>query len=213
MLATLTAPHTISAEILAELRSRPLPEHLQKLPGPHIGLIIGDPLSRTTKHVEALQHFLAEVDKLNEAAGSFWIIGSRRTPPELMEALKQHLKNKPHWLWQGQGQGQGENPYKLILARADALAVTADSHNMIGEALATGSDVIPITPLAINPKLGRFIQKLKEDGYVKSPADIIGKRQSIENKLGQNRPPLDATKEITAAIRLKMAEHAKGTKA
>ncbi|GJM02378.1 MAG: hypothetical protein DHS20C08_08790 [Rhodomicrobium sp.] len=207
MLTTLTAPHTISAEILSELRSRPLPEHLHNLPAPHIGLIIGDPLSRTTKHAEALQHFLTEVDKLTEAAGSFWIIGSRRTPPEVMEALKQHLKNKPHWLWQGQG--QGENPYKLILARADALAVTADSHNMVGEALATGSEVIPITPLAINPKLGRFIQKLKVDGYVKSPVDITGKPQSIVSQPGQNRPPLDATKEIAAAIRLKMAEHAK----
>ena len=42
--------------------------------------------------------------------------------------------------------GRGENPYLALLALADAIVVTADSYNMVGEAAATGAPILVFEP-------------------------------------------------------------------
>jgi mitochondrial fission protein ELM1 len=62
---------------------------------------------------------------------------SRRTPPELLEAVRVGLGGARGFVWDG----LGENPYLALLALADAVLVTGDSANMVSEATATGSPV------------------------------------------------------------------------
>ena len=67
---------------------------------------------------------------------------SRRTPPELLAAVREGLGDAPGFVWDG----RGENPYLAMLALADALLVTGDSANMVGEATATGAPVHVFEP-------------------------------------------------------------------
>ena len=53
------------------------------------------------------------------------------------------------FLWDG----TGENPYVPMLALADAVVVTADSVNMVGEAAATGAPILVFEPSGGHPKL------------------------------------------------------------
>ena len=151
VIVTDTAPHNIRWDTLVKLRQQP-PGEWSNLPSPRVGLVIGDPLSRARSQQAALNHFIGQVEQLKKQAGSLLVVKSRRTPAMLMEMLRQQLADVPHWIWTG----EGENPYMSVLACSDVLAVTADSHNMVGEALVTGRPVFAMRPLALNPKLGRF---------------------------------------------------------
>jgi mitochondrial fission protein ELM1 len=82
------------------------------------------------------------------------ITASRRTPAPLRDALKQLAARSSGFFWDG----DGENPYLALLALADAIVVTADSANMVGEAAATGAPVLVFEPSGGHPKLRAFIR-------------------------------------------------------
>ncbi len=56
--------------------------------------------------------------------------------PDGQPARNRHAKRRILW------DGAGKNPYLAMLAAADAIVVTADSVNMVGEACATGKPVL-----------------------------------------------------------------------
>ena len=53
-----------------------------------------------------------------------------------------------------------------LLALADAIVVTADSSNMVGEAAATGAPILVFEPSGGHPKLDAFLAGLKAHGVV-----------------------------------------------
>jgi mitochondrial fission protein ELM1 len=53
-----------------------------------------------------------------------------------------------------------------MLAHADAIVVTADSANMLGEAASTGVPILVFTPTGLNPKFERFLDGLRRHGAV-----------------------------------------------
>ena len=136
VIATLTSPHPFSPSRIAAARAAPDPR-LAALPGPRCAVVLGGP--------SGAQHFTpADVARLGEAiraivAQGFSVMGtpSRRTPPELLAVVRDGLGVAPGFVWDG----QGDNPYLAILALADAVLVTGDSANMVGEATATGAPV------------------------------------------------------------------------
>ena len=71
------------------------------------------------------------------------------------------------------------------------LAVTADSHNMVGEALATGRPVYAIRPMKLKPKLGSFLRHMEERKLL---------RQFTKTIEHYDCQPVDATQEIADAI-------------
>ena len=82
---------------------------------------------------------------------------SRRTPPELLAAVRAGLGGAPGFVWDG----DGDNPYAAMLALADAMLVTGDSANMVGEATATGAPVHIFEPSGGgSKKLGGAIDAL-----------------------------------------------------
>ena len=157
-----TAPHNLQLhEIKAATENRP--RVWDSLPGPRLGMMIGNPLSGARNAQDALDVFLRQVDRALDQVGSIIITPSRRSPASLMAALKERLNGFPHWIWDG----IGDNPYQAILGFADMLAVTADSHNMVSEALFTGKPVFPVMTGNLNPKLARFLAHIRDDGFVR----------------------------------------------
>jgi mitochondrial fission protein ELM1 len=82
-----------------------------------------------------------------------------------------------------------------MLALADAVVVTADSANMIGEAAATGVPVLVFRLPGEYPKHRLFIHALTQYGAVR---DFTGRLESF------TYPPLDSTPFVADAIRRAM---------
>lgn len=112
---------------------------------------------------------------------------SRRTPPMLLQAIKEALPaGKTVWYDDG-----SENAYQQILSIADRLIVTGDSHNMVSEALSTGSPVYVYRPEGLQMKLERFLSAMREQGAIR---DFDGALVPFEGV------KLDATAEIAQSL-------------
>jgi mitochondrial fission protein ELM1 len=142
------------------------------------------------------QHFTsADVVRLREATQAIVVQGfsvmatpSRRTPPELLNAVREGLGDAPGFVWDG----TGDNPYASILALADAALVTGDSANMVGEATATGAPVYVFEPSGGGSnKLGSTIDGLQQLGAVRRFAGAIEPF---------SYPPIDSSGEIAREI-------------
>lgn len=192
VLTTLTSPHPFSAERLAAERARPDPR-LAALPGPRCAIVLGGP--------SGAQHFtgadLAAMTGATRAivAQGFSVMAtpSRRTPPELLQAVRDGLGAGAGFVWDG----TGANPYAGMLALADALLVTGDSANMVGEATATGAPVHIFEPSGGgSPKLGAAIDALIARGAARRFAGRI-ERFTYE--------PIDSSGRIAGEIRRRLA--------
>lgn len=182
VVVTVTSPHLLTPQRLAALRTAPDPR-LTALPGPRVALILGG----------RSQHFPFDGEEANELAGlaaalldsgaSVMATPSRRTPKEVATAVRAVLATAPgraFW-WDG----AGDNPYLAMLALADALVVTADSVNMVGEAAATGAPVHVWRPQrGGHRKIDAFLGALQRDGIIRPW------RGALEN---WTYAPLDAT--------------------
>ena len=187
VIATLTSPHPFSARRLAAARAAP-DARLADLPSPRCAVVLGGP--------SGAQHFTADdLTRMTEAVRA--IVGqgfsimatpSRRTPPELVAAVRAGLGDAPGFVWDG----KGDNPYASILALADAVLVTGDSANMVGEATATGAPVHIFEPSGGDAgKLGQGIDALERLGAVRRFAGRI-ERFAYE--------PIDSSQVIAAEI-------------
>lgn len=192
VLVTDTGPHPLTPAAL-EKAATARPHAWNDLPGPRLGLAVGDPVSGARDRTQALEAFLRQIDHAKETAGSLIVVQSRRTPDDVMIAISQRLKGFPHWIWSP----EDENPYRALLGFCDMLAVTGDSHNMVSEAVATGKPVFPIRPNSLNPKLAGFLDRLEQAGIVRP----------FEGALKPYRyDPVDATDLIAGEIRLRFSK-------
>ena len=159
VITTLTAPHSFTAERLAELR-RAVPPAITALPRPRIAVILGGKNKVYEFRPEDDARFAAALKSLGALGASFMITPSRRTHARLKEVTEETTRDYPRILYDG----EGPNPYGDFLAHADALVVTADSVNMTGEAAATGRPVYVFTPSAGSDKFHRFHAALEAYG-------------------------------------------------
>ncbi|WP_180897202.1 mitochondrial fission ELM1 family protein [Martelella soudanensis] len=187
VLVTDTGPHPLTPAAIAEAAAV-RPAEWDRLPSPRLGVLIGNPVSGARDRAAALDHFMKQIDHAKNEIGSIIVTQSRRTPEPVMAALRDRLEGFPHWIWSP----ETDNPYRAMLGFADMLAVTADSHNMMSEALSTGTPVFPLRPYRLNPKLAGFIDRL----------DAAGQTRPFEGALEPyDYVPVDATEEIAEAIR------------
>lgn len=97
---------------------------------------------------------------------------SRRTPAFVIDAIRAALAatSAPAYIWDG----AGANPYVHMLALADALLVTADSVNMLGEAVTTGKPVMIYQPAkGGHRKMTAYVDRLIELGAARRYAGKI----------------------------------------
>jgi hypothetical protein len=193
VITTLTSPHRIRAERLAAARALP-DRRLAALAPPRVAVLAGGS-SRHHRFTKAdIGRFLADLEALAQTGATLMITASRRTPAPLRGALETLAARRGGFFWDG----TGENPYLALLALADAVVVTADSFNMVGEAAATGVPVLVFEPAGGHRKLSTFLDGLKSEGIVHT---FHGRLQ------GERYPPVDATPIIAAAIEEGLARH------
>jgi mitochondrial fission protein ELM1 len=122
-------------------------------------LLGGD--NRRSRYQESDMKALAEA--LKNIGGHCFITPSRRTSPELLQMLKNYLKDFSYEIWDG----TGDNPYHAYLALADQIIVTQDSVSMISEACFTGKPVYIWDVERNASKHREFHNDLYNQGYAK----------------------------------------------
>ncbi|WP_246731529.1 mitochondrial fission ELM1 family protein [Methylocapsa sp. S129] len=192
VISTLTSPHPFSAARLAAARAEPDPR-VAILPSPRAAIILGGPSGAHDFAPADVARLTAAAAAIAAAGYSVMATPSRRTPPELVEAVRQGLGAAPAFVWDG----TGANPYAQMLAHADAILVTGDSVNMVGEAAATGAPVHVLEPSGGGGgKIARYIDALERIGAVRRFAGRI-ERFSYE--------PIDSSLTIAREIARRFA--------
>ncbi len=196
VLVTLTSPHHMRPSVLEAARQNPDPR-LSSLPQPRVGMVLGGP-SGAHRFEAADIAALCEIARDVLASGQgLMITPSRRTPNEVMNALRATVAESGSaastFVWDG----TGDNPYAQILAQASALVVTADSVNMVGEAASTGAPVFIYEPTGGAAKMSGFIAKLVDVGALRV---LPKEREAGWSRTRWSYPPVDATGLIAAEI-------------
>lgn len=134
------------------------------LPRPLVGVLMGGSNRRYRLDARAAADLGAGLARAAAASGAgLAVTPSRRTAPAALEALRAALGARPRFIWDG----KGDNPYFGLLGLADHLVITADSVSMISEALLTGKPVHVARLPGRSRRLGRFVEDLVADGYVR----------------------------------------------
>jgi hypothetical protein len=191
VLPVIGAPHRITRESLAEAATFWAPR-FAALPAPRVALLLGGPV-RAEGLAPALARDLAtRVAALALAAGgSVLATTSRRTGAAAEEALAEGLEAVPHLLHRWGG--AGDNPYRGLLACADAVIVSGDSVSMLSEACATEASVFFWSPPGLaGPRHARFHASLVAAGLAAPLADTLE---------GPPRERLDEAGRVAAEIR------------
>ena len=162
VIATLTSPHPLRPEVLAQARQNPDPR-IARLGRPRVALVLGGPSAGHSFGERDIAALAATAAGLVSEGKNLMVTPSRRTPPELVAAIGRAIAAAgpdAAFVWDG----TGDNPYVGMLAHADAILVTGDSANMIGEAVATGAPVHVYAPSGGSPKIDHFIDRLVTQG-------------------------------------------------
>lgn len=181
VVATRGALHRITKAVLAEGAAKLAPRVAQ-LPRPYIAFLAGGTNAAyqlTPAQMKTIAVGLAEAAR--DLRGSLLVTPSRRTGVQCVAALREALADIPHFLWDE----SGENPYFGILGLADFAVVTADSVNMVSEALATAKPVYVADLPGGSRKFRRFHRLMREEGltrrfegalerYAYAPPDDMG---------------------------------------
>ena len=193
VLNTLTPPHRVSPERLAAARQQP-DGRLVALPRPRVAVLVGGDSRHHRFTADDIARFGEHLTALARSGVSLMMTASRRTPEPLRSRMIALAQAHGGFFWHG----EGENPYVALLALADAVVVTADSFNMIGEAAASGVPVLVFEPQGGHPKLDTFLNALKAKGIV----------HAFKGRLeGTPYQPLNSTFEIANAIAQGVASH------
>ncbi|MAB12890.1 MAG: hypothetical protein CMI59_03190 [Parvibaculum sp.] len=198
VLKTLTSPHRLTRERLAEEAALIDPQ-IENLPHPRVAALIGGTNAAYTLTEETAGRIGAQLAGLCDHYGAgLMVTPSRRTGDKAVALLKEHLEGRPATIWDG----TGHNPYFGYLGAADAVVVTCDSVNMVGEACFTGKPVYVIELEGANTrkaaKFRRFLDALYTAGVARP---FAGQLESWEYE------PLNATEEIAAAIASRLEGH------
>lgn len=182
------ALHQVDDETLAGFRKRWVA--LGELPSPRIAVLVGAS-NRAYRLDDARLIRLLEGAAAMAGEGSLLISSSRRTPPELNARMRQWFGQRRGMLWTDGP--DGENPYEGFLAWADRFVVSADSVNMISEALGTGKPVHSTAPTSGNRRFARF------HGHLVSTGRLLG----LDHKQPHaDYAPLRETAEVADRLRL-----------
>ncbi len=169
------------------MRAR-LPAAITALPSPRIGLLLGGRTRFGSFSAADRMRLCQSLEAMKADVGSFLITVSRRTPPELLAAVKRAIGTTPCFIWDN----SGPNPYLDILAGSDAIIATGDSHTMISEAAAAGMPLMIFAPDCIKQKLTYFGLRMVEEGWAHP---FAGKLAPMAAE------PHDSTPTVAAAIR------------
>ncbi|WP_271201866.1 mitochondrial fission ELM1 family protein [Methylopila turkensis] len=182
VIVTPTSPHRINPVRLAAARAAP-PLVPASVTGPRVAVLFGGDTRHARFTEEDIDRLAAGLARLRAEGAVLLATASRRTP----ERLKLAVRAICHYLWDG----TGDNPYISLLAQAEALVVTADSTNMVGEAVATGRPVMVFEPSGGRRKTRAFLDRLTALGAIRPFSGRLERYCYT---------PIDSTPEVAGAI-------------
>jgi hypothetical protein len=183
----LGSPHRITPQKLAEARAH-FAARFERLRSPRLAVLIGGKNRAYDFSVDAVRTLARALTDLSKKFG-LMVTTSRRTGAENTALIESVLAGNDADLWRG---GEGENPYRGVLAWADAFLITADSVNMACEAAATGK------PVHIFPLPGG---SAKFDSFHRALA-ARGISRMFDGQIGQwTYVPLDETGRAAKRVR------------
>ena len=116
----------------------------EALPKPWIAVLVGGDSGKFVFTAGKGARLGQWADRLAaDAGGSVLVSGSPRTPPAVMDALEAELR-APHFVYRWAA--TGDNPYRGLLALADAFVVTGESMSMLAEAAGMGKPLYIFDP-------------------------------------------------------------------
>lgn len=168
---------------------------LGALPKPRTAVLLGGPTGATGFDRGALDELLDTLEHwLAREGGSVLICGSRRTPAEWAEPIRNRYRSPDHLVWMDPG--DGDNPYSGVLAWADRIVVSPDSVNMISEACATAAPVFIAGPERASGRIQEFIQSLLARQRI---------RPQARDCISFEAAPLDETRRVAALVRERLS--------
>jgi len=163
VIAPLTPPNRVTSTLLGRLRATVDPR-IALLPRPRCAVLVGGDSRHFSYGAGEARELDYIVSSLLESGKSVMATASRRTPEECRKVLREACAESPRgFFWDG----DGDNPYHSMLANADHIIVTADSVNMVGEAVATGAPVQVFAPLGGHRKIAVYLSALEAAGAVR----------------------------------------------
>ena len=182
VVATRTALHRVTPERLAAAAK----EWQGRLGDLTVAVLLG---GRTRSYRFTQETLDKLVSGLVGLDGRIAITASRRTEPELVDALKARVSRA--WFWDG----TGPNPYLGMLALARHIVVTEESVSMISEAVSTGKPVYVAGMKGGSRRLSRFQESLKAGGIIRP----------FDGRLAEwDYEPINDTPRIAAEVRRRM---------
>ncbi|WP_461517437.1 mitochondrial fission ELM1 family protein [Porticoccus sp.] len=117
---------------------------LAALPRPLVAILVGGETGPFVMNEAIADKLAAQARHIqNDLGGTAYVTTSRRTKPEVVQAIKRALpQGTPFFAWSADA---GDNPYKALLGTADGFIVTGDSISMMVEV------ILMHKPLAIFP--------------------------------------------------------------
>jgi len=189
VIVTLSAPHGFTAKRLAALRTN-VPAEIASLPAPRVAVLLGGPNGDFKYSDASLSRLASALQSLSALGASLLITPSRRTPPEVTNAVEHATRGLTRWFWDG----TGENPYGAFLAHADIFIAPADSVNMCGEPCVTGKPVYIFEPEGGSPKFSRFHAALAARGATRPMPERFEQLETWRY------PPMSSAEEIAQEV-------------
>lgn len=180
VIATLTSPHRLTPERLQEAGAAARPA-IRDLPSPRVAVLVGGPSKGSLFSAKDVADLSTRLQALAATGSSLMVTFSRRTPPTMRTRIEAAVTGPVSFV----SDDTGDNPYLEILACADAIVVTADSVNMVGEAASTGRPILLFEPSALDPKIRRFLDGLRRHGAV---AKFTGRLETFTYKSLDSTP-------------------------
>lgn len=175
---------------MSRYRERPAPtaeeaEWLQRIPRPHLLMALGGATKYWALAGESVAKAAARLaDRAARAGGCLIVVGSRRTEPEVLEAVDQSLARQANC----HVAAPDRIRFPVLLDDADEIFVTGDSVSMISEAVLTGKPV-GLIPIELSAK-GRRALGQDEDDTPRRDLRRFWKHLQSQGRLGTLDEPL-----------------------
>lgn len=153
-------PFALSPHVTREIDNADR-ELVAAYPAPRRLFLVGGPTLYWELPVERIVAMAARlIHAAAKDGGSVLVVGSPRTPPDLLNALRMRLEaSSVPFLFVP---GDGPPAYASLVAAADSIFVTADSVAMVADAVTTGKPV-GLVPIA-KSSLGRAVMAIMDWG-------------------------------------------------
>lgn len=137
------------------------------LPSPRTAFLLGGVSAHARFNRMSFEVMASKFEAvLAREGGSVLITTSRRTDPELIQALAHRYDGTAGVVWRNVD--DGPNPYPGLLAWADRIVCSPDSVNMISEACATRVPVFVFDPGRVRGRPRAFLDALLASGRIRA---------------------------------------------